>query len=250
MFPTTGIHCIWTLYVRCIRCQDRMTDQERPVDRSPLSRELVVNTAIVLADEGGLAQVSMRNVAAKLGVTAMSLYNYFAYKDEMVQAMLDRVISEIELPERPDWKEAVKASSISTREVLIRHSWAAGIWLTQQGGVGTERLRHSDWLLGTLRRAGLPEYAVFHAFHILESYILGSTLQQLGFPYEGEELTAMAEGFLADFPVGDYPNFFEHVKQHLAPPQGPTTGYEFALDLILDGLDRAGGVGGEAVSPD
>lgn len=215
-----------------------MTDPAQPADRTPLSRDLVLETAITVADDGGLEQVSMRNVAGRLGVTAMSLYNYFENKDRMIEEMLDRVISEIALPEDPDWKQAVRASSTATRQVLIGHSWAAGIWLSQQGGLGTERLRHSDWLLRTLRRGGLPEYAVFHAFHILESYILGSTLQQLSFPYEGDELTAIAEDFLDQFPVEDYPHFVEHVKQHLSPPTGPKTGFEFALDLILDGLAR------------
>lgn len=217
-----------------------MPDQETPSDRPPLSRDLVVETAIALADDGGLDQVSMRNVAGRLGVTAMSLYNYFDNKDRMVEGMLDRVISEIELPEDLDWKQAIKASSVSTREVLVQHRWAAGIWLTQQGGVGTERLRHSDWLLATLRRGGLPGYAVFHAFHILEGYILGSTLQQLGFPYEGDELAAIAEDFLDEFPAEEYPDFVDHVRQHLSPPVGPKTGFDFALDLILDGLERFG----------
>ena len=180
----------------------------------------------------------MRKVASRLDVTAMSLYHYFTNKDEMVVAMLDRVIGEIDLPFGDDWKDAIRTSSKSTKDALIRHGWAAKIWLTQQGGVGPERLRYSDWLLATLRRGALPEYAVFHAFHIIESYILGSTLQQLGFPYEDEELEAIAGDFLSQLPVEKYPDFAKHVNQHLTPLDTPISGFEFAIDLLLDGLER------------
>lgn len=198
----------------------------------------MLEAAISIADDGGLDAVSMRNVASQLGVTAMSLYNYFANKDEMVEWMLDRVISEIELPEEPDWGTALRISSISTRDALLRHPWASTIWLSQQGGMRTARLRHSDWLLRTLRRGGLPDKAVFHAFHVLESFILGLTLQQLSFPYAGEELADIAQDFLSELPAEEYPDFADHVNRHLHPPTGDKTGFDFALDLILDGLDR------------
>jgi AcrR family transcriptional regulator len=205
--------------------------------RSPLNRELILRTAVAIADEGGLEAVSMRALAGELGVTAMSLYNHVANKAEMIDGMIDLVIAEIELPEGTDWKSAIRTSSRSTREVLLRHRWAAGLWLSRQGGVGPARLRHGDWLLGQLRQSGLPMELVFHAYHILESYILGSALQQLSFPFQGEELAGIAQNFLQEFPLDDYPEFVEHVRQHLDPPEG--SGFEFALDLILDSLDRA-----------
>lgn len=214
-----------------------MADTEEPAQR-PLSRESILDAALVIADDSGLEAVSMRKVAGGLGVTAMSLYNYFASKDELVDAMLDRVIAEIELPEESDWKTAIRVNSASTKAALLRHSWAARIWLTQQGGIGPARLVHSDWLLRTLRQSGLRDSAVFHTYHILESYILGSTLQQLGFPYQGDELATIAEEFLDGLPANEYPDFARHVEQHLSPQAGTRTGFDFALDLILDGLDR------------
>lgn len=205
--------------------------------RTPLTKELILQTAVGIADRGGLEAVSMRAIANELGVTAMALYNHVAGKDEMIDGMIDVVIGEIELPEETDWKTAIRSSSMSTREVLLRHGWACGLWLSRQGGVGPARLRQGDWLLGMLRRSGLPMDLVFHAYHILESYILGSTLQQLSFPYRGEQLEGIARNFLAEFPADDYPEFGEHIRQHLKPPQG--SGFEFALDLILDGMERA-----------
>jgi AcrR family transcriptional regulator len=212
---------------------------ETGASRGHLSRNLIVETAISIADQGGLETVSMRSIANALGVTAMSLYKHVANKDELIDEMLDRVIAEIDRPEGVDWKTAIRTSSFSTRDVLLRHSWASRLWLTRVGGTGQARLRQADWMLRTLRRGDLPEELVYHAYHILESYILGSTLQQLSFPYRGDELTGIVEDFLSDFPVDEFPHMAEHVRQHLKPHEGGMTGFEFALNLLVDGLDRA-----------
>jgi len=93
-------------------------------------------------------------------------------------------------------------------------------------------------MLRMLREAGFSNDVIYHAFHILESYILGFTDQQLNFPYEGEELEGMAARFLKQLPADEYPDFVEHVRQHLEPRHGDEGGFEFGLDLILDGLER------------
>ncbi len=207
--------------------------------RGRLNKDLIVNTAVTIADEGDLEAVSMRAVAGALGVTAMSLYKHVANKDELIGEMLDRVIAEIDRPEGSDWKEAIRTSSHSTRDVLLRHPWAPSLWLTPVGGSGQARLHYADWLLRTLQSGGLPEELVYHAYHILEGYILGSTLQELSFPYSGEELSGIVEDFLGDFPTREFPDMAEHVRRHIEPREGGMTGFELALDLLLDGLERA-----------
>jgi AcrR family transcriptional regulator len=206
--------------------------------RTPLNRERVLHAAVLLADEHGIESLSMRRLAKELGVEAMSLYNHVANKDEILAGMIDLVTSEIELPaDEADWKTAVRRSAISSRDVLVRHRWASGIWMSGQGG-GSARLRHADWLLRTLREAGLSEDLTYHAFHMLEAYVLGFTLQLLSFPYKGEDLPGLAATFLQKLPADEYPDFVEHVKQHLEP-HGDEGGFELGLDLILDGLERA-----------
>lgn len=209
-----------------------------PPARSPLTKARVIDAAVALADEGGLEAVSMRAVAAELGVTAMSLYNHVKGKDELLEGMLDSVISEIELPDGVDWKAAIRASSISSLDVLLRHGWACGLWLSKQSD-GSSRLRHGDWLLRRLGEGNLTDEVVFHAYHILESYVLGSTLQRLSFNFQGQELADMANDFLKTFPAADYPDMVKHIRQHLDPSAVTQSGFEFALDLILDGLERA-----------
>jgi AcrR family transcriptional regulator len=210
-----------------------------PPSRTPLDRALILRGAVALADERGLEALSMRSLAGRLGVTAMSLYNHVANKDEILGGMIDAVFDEIDLPTGADWKAAIRTSSLSAREALVRHPWASEL-LTSALPPGPARLRHADWQLRTLRGGGLSDELVFHAFHVLESQLLGSTVQQLNLPVPGQELAAMAASYLEGFPVEDYPDMGEHIRQHVEPgPHRSRTGFEFALELILDGLEHA-----------
>jgi len=198
----------------------------------------VLRAAITLADEGGIEALSMRKLAKELGVEAMSLYNHVANKDEILDGIIDVVAAEADLPsDGADWKNAIRQSATSIRDVFLRHPWACSLWMSRRGD-GSARLRRSDWMLRMLRDAGLSKDLTYHAFHIVESHILGFTLQQLNFPYQGEELAGLAATFLQQLPVGEYPDFVDHVMQHLEPRHGDEGGFEFGLDLILDGLER------------
>jgi AcrR family transcriptional regulator len=210
----------------------------RPERRVPLSRERVLRAAVALADEGGIEALSMRRLAKDLGVEAMSLYNHVANKDEILDGIVDLVASEIDLPsDGADWKTAIRKSAISTRDVLLRHPWASSLWTSRQGG-GLARLRRGDWMLRTLREAGLSKDLTYHAFHIVESHIIGFTIQQLTFQSaDEEELEGLAATFLQQLPAGEYPDFVEHVKQHMEP-HGDEGGFELGLDLVLDSLER------------
>jgi AcrR family transcriptional regulator len=213
-----------------------MPNKQRPA--TPLSREAILEAAIELADQGGLEAVSMRAIATRFGVTAMSLYNHVDGKDGIVDGMIDQVIAEIDLPELTDWKEVIRRIAVSTREVLVEHPWAPTLWLSRQSA-GPARLRWGDRLLRALRRGDLDDETVFHTYHILESNILGSTLQQLSFPFSGDELTDLANDFLETFPRDEYPDFVTHIEAHLMPRKKRQTDFEFSLDLILDGLERS-----------
>ena len=72
--------------------------------KKSLSRERVLDAAIVLADREGIEALTMRRLARALGVEAMSLYNHIANKEDLEAAIVDRVIGEIELPEGGDWE--------------------------------------------------------------------------------------------------------------------------------------------------
>src|ERR1044072_5036279 len=98
------------------------------VPRPRLSRGRISEAAIALADEHGLESLSMRKLGEALGVEAMSLYNHVANKDDLLDAMIDVVFGEIELPSGEDgWRSAMRQRANSVRSVLSRHRWAIGL---------------------------------------------------------------------------------------------------------------------------
>ncbi len=207
--------------------------------RPPMSRERVLEAAIGLADRGGIGSLSMRKLAQELGVEAMTLYYYVANKDEILDGIVDMVVGEMELPPAGlEWKAAVRHTSMSAHEVLRAHPWAASLLLSPTR-VSQARLRYMDALLGTLRGAGFSAEMTDHAYHALDSHVMGFTLWVVGMNLPEADLEEMATAFLADLPREELPHLAEHVEQHLNPRDPDDEGdFAFGLDLILDGLER------------
>jgi AcrR family transcriptional regulator len=96
--------------------------------RTPLSRDRVLEAAVALADGDGADGLSMRRLAAELGVVPMALYKHVANKDEMFDGMIDVVVGEIDPPRTDvDWKTAVRDRVLSARRALMRHPWACRV---------------------------------------------------------------------------------------------------------------------------
>jgi AcrR family transcriptional regulator len=209
--------------------------------RTPLSRERVLRSAIELADRGGIEALSMRNLANELGVGPMALYYYFASKDDLVDGLVDLVFSEVELPARGvDWTTAMHQRAISVRAALSRHSWAIGL-MESRPNPGPATLRHHDAVIGTLRQAAFSIEMTAHAYSLMDSYIYGFALQQKNLPFDASDVPpAVAQDFLDQFPTDAYPYLAELTIEHVMKP-GYDYGeeFEFGLDLILDGLERA-----------
>jgi AcrR family transcriptional regulator len=209
-----------------------------PDPRTPLSKERVLRAAIDLADEGGIESLTMRKLAQKLGVEAMSLYHYVAKKDDILDGIVDLVITEIPVPPKEDdWKAAIREIAISAHEVLVRHPWACSLmWTTS---ISPARLRYMESILGTLRESGFSPDLTHHAYHALDSHITGFTLWQVNIPFKSEEIAELGATFLRELPTDVYPYVAEHTEQHLMPPDPEEKSeFEFGLDLILDGLER------------
>jgi AcrR family transcriptional regulator len=205
-----------------------------------LSRERVLHAAIDLADRGGIESLTMRKLGQALGVEAMSLYNHVAKKDDIVAGILELVVSEIDVPAgETDWKTAIRQTAISAHEALVRHPWACSLMMSPVAA-SPARLRWMESVLATLREAGFSPELTHHAYHALDSHITGFTLWQVSFSFSADDLPAIGAAFLRDLPVDDFPYLAEHVEHHLADSDhDEPSEFEFGLDLILDGLDRA-----------
>jgi AcrR family transcriptional regulator len=203
-----------------------------------LTRQRVLEAAVRIADSEGIAALSMRRLAQELDAGVMSLYYHVPNKEQLLTAMVDRVVGEIELPPagRP-WKPALKHTALSTHEVLVRHPWATALLLSGAGASGA-RMRHMDAVLGCLRAAGFSAELTDHAYHALDSHVLGFTLWLVGISAGLEQLGDVRNAFDL-FDAATLPHLAEHVGQHLRKRRPDEPGeFEFGLDLILDGLEQ------------
>ena len=201
----------------------------------------MLRAAISLADETGIESVTMRKLAQELGVEAMTLYYYVANKDEILGGIVDAVVGEIELPSPgADWKAAIRRTAISAHSVLLQHEWAASLLLSGQG-VSLSRLQYMDSILGSLREGGFSADMTDHAYHALDSHIMGFTLWEVGISLGLTRLGVQGSiaRFLQELDIDEYPHLAEHAEQHLKDRDPADEGeFEFGLDLILDGLER------------
>jgi AcrR family transcriptional regulator len=209
--------------------------------RVPLTRARVLRTAMAVADAGGLETLTMRTLGQELGVGPMALYRHVANKDDLVDAMVDLVFAEIGLPStHRGWKAAMRERAIGMYEVLLRHRWAVTL-MESRRHPGPANLQHHDAVIGCLLDAGFDMAMAAHAYSVLDSYIYGFALTKMSLPFEsGEEVAEVAETMLQPFPVNAYPHLAAFITEHAMQP-GYDYGdeFEYGLDLVLDGLERA-----------
>ncbi len=205
-----------------------------------LTRAGIVAAAVDLADVEGLAALSMRAVARRLGVMPMSLYNHVAHKDELLDGMVDVVFTEFYAPvPGADWRGELRRRAVTAREALKRHPWAVGL-MDSRRNAGFQTLLHHDAVIGCLREAGFSLALTGHAFAVLDAHLYGFLVQELSMPFEpGQDLAELGQQVLAALPEGQLPYFREFTLEHALRP-GYDFGDEFevGLDLVLDGLAR------------
>jgi AcrR family transcriptional regulator len=208
--------------------------------RDPLSKDRILAAAIAVADDGGLAGLTIRSLAQRLGVKPMSVYHYVANKDEILDGLVDLVFAEIELPSpEGDWRAEIGKRAHSARRVLGRHPWSISL-LESRTTPGPATLRHHDATIATLRAGGFTVAQTAHAYAVLDAFVYGFAVQEASLPFEGPDGAAeVAEPIMALMGSGEYPHMVELAVEHVLLP-GYDFGdeFDFGLDLILDGLSR------------
>ncbi|MDY7090406.1 MAG: TetR/AcrR family transcriptional regulator [Actinomycetota bacterium] len=216
-----------------------MRKQRQVASNAGLSKERVVAEAIRLADREGVDGLSMRRLADALGAGAMSLYYYVAGKEELLDAMIDVVFAEIELPStETDWQSAMRRRAVSARQVLARHPWAIGL-MESRTAPGLAHLRHREAVTACLRKAGFSVLMATHAHWLLDVYVYGFALQEASLPFDtAGEFADMAEDvFLPQLPPDEFPYLNESAAALVAAGYDPAEEFMFGLDLVLAALE-------------
>jgi AcrR family transcriptional regulator len=209
-----------------------------PKRRTPLTRERVLAAAVAVADQVGLESLTMRRLGQHLGVEAMSLYKHVANKDEILDGIVDIVIGEIDLPSaQADWRSAMRQRAVSARQVLASHPWAIGM-MESRSTMGPAAMRYIDAVIGSLRAGGFSVEMAAHAFLLLDSYIYGFVVQEMGFSLDSPESPGeAAEATLQALPADQFPHLTEMAAEYATQPgYNYSDEFDFGLDLILNGL--------------
>ena len=212
--------------------------------REPLSRQRALTAAMALADTSGLAALTMRRLAAELGVEAMSLYHHVPGKEGLLDGLADLVVTEIvaAVGATPDldWRPSLRRLFLLAREVMLRHPWAPGV-LGSRRALPPALFTYYDEIVGTLVGGGVSYRIAHRALHAFGSLALGFA-QEIFSP-------ATAGGSLdAEPDLSSMPHIVAMVTAESHDAADPSLGwcdsqteFEFTLDLILDGSARQSG---------
>ena len=207
--------------------------------RKPLSRERILAAALELVDEQGIDALSMRKLGQSLGYEAMSLYNHVANKDDLLDGILDLVLAEMEPPDpagglpRDPRVGALGARGAQAAPVGGEHVDVAG--------AHPPRPDRSTWKRCSppCASAGLSAETTYHAYHVLDAHIIGFSLWASTHGKMPDDIEDARAWFDEKIPVATLPYLHEHGLQHLDEgPHHDVSAFEFALDLLLGGLER------------
>jgi AcrR family transcriptional regulator len=200
--------------------------------RRRLSREAITGAAIRLADAEGLEAVSIRRVAAELDARAMSLYDHFASKRELLASMADEVVGEM-LTSQPlpdGWREAVAVSARTMYAAYARHPWA--IFVTaERPPPGPNGVKIAKQMARAMATLPLEDGDVWQVQGIVNDYVIGYSFRTVGGPNPEDMEAAIAPSDVVEFPelaaLPDNLRIRSSVER-----------FELGLQTVLDGVER------------
>jgi AcrR family transcriptional regulator len=199
--------------------------------RKPLTRERVVARALTLADRRGIDAVTMRRLGALLGVEGMALYTHVRNKDDLLDAVGELILRELDVAERPrsDWRGRITAVVEAWSSLRARHPRAFP--LVYRGGAPQRVLPVTEELIDALRTAGFDAAGASLAYQTIVFF--------LDAPLFVWPTTPPVEGWrrgAARISAKDFPHYHE-VARHAHEFDWDDV-YRNGLELLLDGLER------------
>jgi AcrR family transcriptional regulator len=146
------------------------------VKKRPLSRERILDAALHVLDQGGLEKLSMRSVAAALGVEAMSLYNHVDGKAALLDGIHERILAGIEEPARArTWQAYARHQAHALHRALLAHPNAIPLFATRPASTPASIAQLDRWL-DVLRRAGFTPLDALSVVQLLLQLVVGHAM--------------------------------------------------------------------------
>lgn len=203
--------------------------------RAGVTRDMVLDAAMALADRDGLAALTMRRLAAELGVEAMTLYHHVPGKDALLDGLVERLLVGASEPLRGDatWQDALRDAARSWRAALRAHPNLVPLVLTRPA-VTVRNHEMLESALGLLRRAGFPPARGLDIVYAVAGFVVGQAATEMSGPGAPTQTEVLAGTDLRSFPL---------LAEAASTGRGDRTDrFEDALDAMLLGFQtRAAG---------
>ncbi len=207
------------------------------VPRNTLSRARVIDGALALIDTEGLDAVTMPRLARYLGVGTMSLYRHVDDKNDLINAVAERVIGDVQVPEGKDddWEGRVVGYLRGLRDAALAHPALARI-LAERGltvGPVFEQLEEAHSILC---RAGFSNEGAVRAFYTLFTYVFGFVIWELPRVHE-QPATSYVDSWntaIDRLDINSFPTM--HALREQLTTAASTEQFEYGLDLLVGSL--------------
>jgi TetR/AcrR family tetracycline transcriptional repressor len=209
--------------------------------RSPLSREVVADRALALADAEGIEAVTIRRLATELGVTPMALYWHFRTKEDLLAGLADRVLDAVELPARgDDWSTDIRAALVALVTAMRPHPQVAHL-VAERVMAHPKGLALTETALATLDDAGFaPEPAAYLAMQALRAAVTMVTGDQVDdsgtTPEEREAHLRRKQADIASLPPEKYPVLIKHATA-MTYCSDVEKFFDLGVDLYVAGVE-------------
>ncbi len=211
---------------------DLVWDEPEAAGPAALSRSDVVASALAIADAEGLEAVSIRRVAAELGVRPMALYTHIASKDDLVALMLHEMSGELLVPEPlpADWRAALRAIARRAYAAYVQHSWALQAF-GRGTRVGPNMLRRAEQSAAAVESLDLSPGDAWIALSIVHEWTMGHALHVVTLREDAELAGRLGDADPAEFPRMS--KVFGSGRE-----ESRDTIFDVALEAVLDGIER------------
>jgi len=210
-----------------------------PRNEHELTRDRIVSTAIKIADSEGVAELTMRRIAATLGVATMSLYRHVPSRDDLIHAMIDAAFGDIRVPPRPnaDWRRSLQLCARLEWALFQRHPWLGPTMSITRPQLAPNAMRLSEWVMAAFDGTTLTMGERMYIQILFFSFVRGvasalepeaAAIQESGLTND-QWMETQTAAFLRLMDGGRLPRFHELT----------TGGFDFSLDQLFEfGLAR------------
>jgi AcrR family transcriptional regulator len=213
--------------------------------KAQYSRAAIAAAAVALADAEGLDAVTMRRMAAELGLGTMSLYNYVPTKDHLVQLMIDQVGGEYRFPAGPprDVRQTIIELARQGLDITQRHPWLPRVVTTRPPAMGPAALRYIDYFLGLLSGTGLDTGVKMELLGLVNGFAINYGGMQAALAEERartgvtaeQQATAQVSQLVAAAASGRYPNLTAALGAPAPAERDADEIFDSCISRLVDG---------------